>query len=45
MQFMIIERFKDRNPKPIYQRLRDDGRVLPDGVTVASYTRYAVGTA
>ena len=32
MLFMVIERFKDRNPAPIYDRLREAGRSLPDGV-------------
>lgn len=32
MLFMIIERFKDRNPTPIYQRVRESGRSLPDGL-------------
>lgn len=29
---MIIERFKDRNPGPIYRHLRGKGRGLPDGL-------------
>lgn len=29
---MIIERFKNRDPKPIYQRLREGGRQMPDGL-------------
>jgi hypothetical protein len=33
MLFMIIERFADRDPVPIYQRARDLGRGLPDGLT------------
>jgi hypothetical protein len=32
MLFMVIERFKDRNPAPIYARLREQGRSLPDGL-------------
>jgi hypothetical protein len=32
MLFMVIERFKDRNPKPIYRRLRDSGRQMPEGL-------------
>ena len=32
MLFMIIERFKDRDPAPIYDRLRKQGRALPDGL-------------
>jgi hypothetical protein len=32
MLFMIIERFKGRDPAPVYARLRGQGRVLPDGL-------------
>jgi hypothetical protein len=32
MLFMVIERFRNRDPKPIYARLRDTGRGLPDGL-------------
>ncbi len=32
MLFMIIERFKDCDPKPIYRHLRDKGRGLPEGL-------------
>jgi hypothetical protein len=32
MLFMVIERFKDRDPAPIYARLTDQGRALPDGL-------------
>jgi len=32
MLFMIIERFKNCDPKPIYQHLRDKGRGLPAGL-------------
>jgi hypothetical protein len=31
MLFMVIERFKDRDPAPIYARLRERGRALPEG--------------
>jgi Domain of unknown function (DUF3303) len=33
MLFMIIERFKDCDMLPIYQRVRDEGRVIPEGLT------------
>lgn len=36
MQFMVIERFRNQDAKPIYQRLRDEGRLMPDGVTFVS---------
>ena len=29
---MIIERFKNRDPKPIYQRLREGARQMPEGL-------------
>ena len=32
MLFMVIERFKNRDPKPIYERLREGGRSMPDGL-------------
>lgn len=32
MLFMVIERFKDNDMLPIYRRLRDEGRMLPDGL-------------
>jgi hypothetical protein len=32
MLFMIIERFKDDDMLPAYKRLKDQGRVLPDGL-------------
>lgn len=30
MLFMVIERFDDGNPEPVYRRLREDGRMMPD---------------
>jgi hypothetical protein len=32
MLFMVIERFRNRDPKPIYRRLRDGGRKMPAGL-------------
>ena len=32
MLFMVIERFKGRDPAPIYQRVREHGRSLPEGL-------------
>jgi hypothetical protein len=32
MLFMIIEHFKDQDPVPVYKRVRDEGRKLPDGL-------------
>jgi hypothetical protein len=33
MLFMVIERFRDDDMVPIYRKLRDAGRMLPDGLT------------
>jgi hypothetical protein len=32
MIFMVIERFKDDDMLPIYKRVRDEGRMLPQGL-------------
>jgi hypothetical protein len=32
MLFMVIERFKDRDAKAVYRRLRERGRGAPDGL-------------
>jgi hypothetical protein len=32
MLFMVIERFRDHDMIPIYERVRDSGRALPDGL-------------
>jgi hypothetical protein len=32
MLFMVIERFNNRDPVPIYARLREHGRALPEGL-------------
>jgi hypothetical protein len=32
MLFMVIERFKGRDPAPIYARFHEQGRALPDGL-------------
>jgi hypothetical protein len=33
MLYVIIERFRMGNPIPVYQRFRDSGRSMPDGIT------------
>jgi hypothetical protein len=33
MLFMVIERFSDGDVLPIYKRVRDEGRLLPEGLT------------
>ena len=32
MQFMVIERFKNRDARAVYRRFRDRGRGAPDGL-------------
>ena len=32
MLFMVIERFRDNDMVPVYQRFRDAGRSLPEGL-------------
>lgn len=32
MLFMVIERFQDNDMVPVYRRVRDSGRTLPDGL-------------
>jgi hypothetical protein len=32
MLFMVIERFRDNDMLPVYQRLRGSGRSLPEGL-------------
>ncbi len=32
MLFMVVERFRDCNPVPIYERLRASGRSMPEGL-------------
>jgi hypothetical protein len=32
MLFMVVERFKDNDAVPVYQRFRDKGRLLPEGL-------------
>ena len=33
MLFMVIERFRDRDPIPVYRRVRDPGIKFPEGLT------------
>lgn len=32
MLFMVIERLDDQDLKPVYERLRDEGRMMPDSL-------------
>jgi hypothetical protein len=32
MLYMVIERFRNGDARPIYQRLREQGRMMPEGL-------------
>lgn len=32
MLYMVIERFKGGDPRPVYRRFRDKGRLMPEGL-------------
>ncbi|MBW4569388.1 MAG: DUF3303 domain-containing protein [Tolypothrix carrinoi HA7290-LM1] len=32
MLFMVVERFNNRDPKEIYRRFREKGRMMPEGL-------------
>jgi hypothetical protein len=34
--YMIVERFKDKDPAPVYRRFRDRGRLAPEGLHYVS---------
>jgi hypothetical protein len=36
MQYMIVERFKNRDAAAVYRRFRDQGRLAPEGLTYVS---------
>ena len=36
MLYMIIERFKNQDPLPVYRRFRDRGRLTPEGLQYVS---------
>ena len=36
MLFMVVEKFRNQDAKAIYRRLRDKGRMMPDGLKFVS---------
>lgn len=34
--YMIVEHFKNHDPAPVYQRFREHGRMLPEGLVYVS---------
>ncbi len=44
MLYMVIERFRDGDPIPVYRRFRDQGRLAPEGLRyVASWVTHDLG--
>jgi hypothetical protein len=45
MHFMIIERFRNADPVPVYRRFRDQGRLAPAGLRyVGSWVTHDLST-
>jgi hypothetical protein len=45
MLYMVIERYRDGDPLPVYARFRERGRMLPDGLEyVDSWVTHDRGT-
>ena len=43
--YMIIERFKNGDPRPVYERFRTRGRLAPEGLTyVSSWVEVSLAT-
>ena len=36
MLYMIVEHYRDNDPRPVYKRFREQGRLAPDGVEYVS---------
>ena len=36
MQFMVVEQFRNQDAKPIYRRLHEKGRMMPEGLRFVS---------
>jgi hypothetical protein len=44
MLFMVVERFHDGDPRPVYQRAAERGRMLPEGLRyVESWVEVSLG--
>jgi hypothetical protein len=45
MHYVVIERFRNGDPLPVYRRFRDRGRMAPEGLEyVASWVSEDLGT-
>ena len=36
MRYMVVERYRDGDPVPVYRRFRDRGRLAPEGLSYVS---------
>jgi hypothetical protein len=45
MLFMVIERFKDRDPIPVYKRVRDEGIKFPKDCAMSGAGSSPISTA
>lgn len=36
MQYLVIERFRNGDPLPVYRRFREQGRLMPEGLQYLS---------
>ena len=45
MLFMVIERFKNQDPIPVYKRVRDPGIKFPDGLPTSGAGSSLISTA
>lgn len=36
MLYMVVERYRDRDPAPVYRRFREHGRMAPEGLRYVS---------
>ena len=44
MLFMVIETYRDHDARSVYRRFRDQGRMMPDGLTfVSSWVEASLG--
>jgi hypothetical protein len=44
MLYMVLERFKNGDPVPVYRRFKERGRLMPDGLTyVSSWITHDLG--
>jgi len=34
--YMVVERFKNKDAAPVYRRFKEDGRLMPEGLTYVS---------